>query len=345
MAQSLAENGQLTLIKLRASKKNPGSYELVFGHRRFLAARRLGWKAIKAEILDIDDGKAAQESLIENFERDGLTDYEKALVFERLNKEFGMTCDEIGKKLGISKQHVSNYISMLDLFSAEYLASNVDVREALLEVSEHHARLLLRVSDVTTRADLTKKVVREKLTVKDLTNMVVRLRSWFGNAQEIDYSQETREPPEIKTKREIANLLIDKFKMAHRGQFPEQFFDNRFSIYSAFPPYEKVESDIALSRVKNWFCKDAPKLTSTIENLKVELLGEVALVTLNICYSGDVLGARAKLRAGGTIILTNKTGSWKILHEHWSNLETPPLRTPVEVNIRATKKPISANRR
>jgi ParB/RepB/Spo0J family partition protein len=339
MSKSLAENGQLALVKVRRTGKHPGTFELVYGHRRYLAAKHLGWKTIRAEVAEINDEKAAQESLIENFERDELTDYEKALVFERLNKEFQMTYEEIGKRLAISKQHVSNYISMLNLFSAEFLSTNPDVREVVHQISEHHARLLLRIEDTASRADLAKKISKEKLTVKELTNIVTRLRSWYGTTK-VNYDQVREESPEAKTKREISDLLTDKFKLAHLGKFPEDLFDYRFSIYSAFPPYEKVEYDNAISRVRNWFCKDAPKLTSSINNLKVELLGQVALVTLDICYSGEVLGDHSRLRAGGTIVLTNKNGMWKILHEHWSNLDIPAFGARVEMNVRTSKKSI-----
>jgi ParB/RepB/Spo0J family partition protein len=350
MAKSLSSNGQLVLVKIRPLKKNPLKYELVYGHRRFLAAKQLGWLTIRAEIVELSDEESTQESLIENFERDELSDYEKALAFERLNKDFHMTYEAIGKRLSISKQHVCNYISMLDLFSPEFLASNPDAREALHQISEHHARLLLRIDDISSRADLTKKVVKDRLTVKELTNIVIRLRSWFGTTSSGEdvmspYLENGKQSSQDRTKREVACLLADKFKLAHRGEFPEQLFDQRFSIYSAFPPFEKVENDSAISRIRNWFCNEAPKLTSRIENLKVELIGEVALTTLDICYTGIAQGEHLRLRAGGTIVLVNKNGQWKILHEHWSNLGLPKMETPVELSLRATRKLSSSRRR
>ncbi len=93
------------------------------------------------------------QSLVENFEREGISDYEKALIFSTLNTKFNKTYEEIGKNLGISKQHVGSYISMLRLFDNTELAANPELADALHKMSEHHARVLSRVSDKKTRSD------------------------------------------------------------------------------------------------------------------------------------------------------------------------------------------------
>ena len=106
MANSMKSNGQLVTIKVRPNPTDNNRYELVFGHRRFLAAKKLGWKTIRAEVVDATNEDVLMQSLVENFEREGISDYEKALIFSTLNTKFNKTYEEIGKGLGISKQHV-----------------------------------------------------------------------------------------------------------------------------------------------------------------------------------------------------------------------------------------------
>jgi ParB family chromosome partitioning protein len=93
----LKENGQLVRIHVRPSEKYPGKYDLIYGHRRFLAAKKLSWKTIKAEIEDATEEEMAIQSLVENVQREDLSDYEKTLFFQKLSTEFKMTYQQIGK--------------------------------------------------------------------------------------------------------------------------------------------------------------------------------------------------------------------------------------------------------
>ena len=108
MVNSMKSNGQLVTIKVRPNPTDNNRYESVFGHRRFLAAKKLGWKTIRAEIVEATNEDVLMQSLVENFEREGISDYEKALIFSTLNTKFNKTYEEIGKNLGISKQHVGS---------------------------------------------------------------------------------------------------------------------------------------------------------------------------------------------------------------------------------------------
>ncbi|MDG7000286.1 MAG: ParB/RepB/Spo0J family partition protein, partial [Nitrososphaerota archaeon] len=179
LAHSLDENGQLTPIRIRTSQNHPGKFEIIDGHRRFIAAKKLGWKMIRGELVDKNDEQTYCESLIENYEREDLSDYEKALFFERMNKEFRRTYEEIGRMVNLSKQQVGSYVAMLRLFSPSQIASNSGLADSIHQLSEHHARILSRVQDREAREDLTLMVVRRHLSVRELTNSVSHLKVWF----------------------------------------------------------------------------------------------------------------------------------------------------------------------
>ena len=82
LVSSLETNGQLSPIRVRVSPKGKDKYQLVFGHRRFMAAKKLDWKTIRAEVVSASEEKMAIESLIENLDRKDLSDYEKGLMFD-----------------------------------------------------------------------------------------------------------------------------------------------------------------------------------------------------------------------------------------------------------------------
>lgn len=354
MSSSLGKHGQLVAVKVRPSPSHEGKYELVYGHRRFLAAKNLGWKSIKAEIVLADESQMIFQSLIENVEREDLSDYEKGGTFRRLNRDFRLTYQEIGDLFGFSKTHVGNYVSMLGLFDQEYLAAQPEVVEWLHKVTEHHARVLLRVKDVATRRDLLARVAKENISVRELTNIVDRLRSWFrsddpteeldarisgsddGGARGTSFPSSSSSPTPIPSaassnasydynqRMQILTLIVNKLRLIHSGDFKSvedmRIFDDGFTLFSAFPPFEKARKGYAISKVKNWSYECAPKLTCKVTDFEVELFGDVALTTLNLSYSGTYRGRELKMRSGGTIILLRKNGEWKIRHEHWSRL-------------------------
>ena len=355
LAQSLRTNGQLSVVKVRPSTKHEGQYELVFGHRRVLAARKLGWKKIRAEIVNASQEEMINQSLVENFEHEDLSDYEKALIFERMNKEFGRTYEQIGKMLGISKQHVSNYMGMLRLFSPEVLSSKPELLASIQQMSEHHARVLSRVDDLNTKSDLACMIAKDNLSVKELTNIVGRLRSWFtaverqpevieggigGEKIWFDDNKEIRrssgQEDEIE---EVAKIVLNEFRFAQSGDFDSykdmHLFGKGFSIYSAFPPFGRFEGIEALSKERQWFYEIAPKLSWKIRDLKIDTLGKAALATLTVSYSGKYLGDSLKMELRGTVVLTRKDLSWKILHEHWSRQDVERRRLTRKANPRS----------
>ncbi len=359
LAQSLRANGQLSVVKVRPSRHDEGRYELVFGHRRVMAARTLGWKTIRAEVVNASEEEMIVQSLVENFEHEDLSDYEKALIFERMSKEFGKTYEQIGKMLGISKQHVSNYMNMLRLFNPDVLSSNPELLDAIQRMSEHHARVLSRIDDLKTKADLACMIARDRLSVKELTNMVGRLRSWFANEDRViegtvseadkddiwgnlskNTPQGTQQEYDIE---KITKIIVNEFRLAHKGDFNSykemHLFGEGFSIYSAFPPFGRIEGKDALYKERQWFYEIAPKLLWRITDLKIDILGEAALATLSVSYSGKYLGNSLKMELRGTVVLTRKETKWRIMHEHWSRQDIEHTR----VSSRSSPHPVHSS--
>lgn len=343
MAGSMMRNGQLVTVRLRASLDVKGRYELIYGHRRFLAARKLGWKTIRAEVVNADDEEVLKQSLIENFEREGISDYEKARIFATLNTRFNRTYEEIGQSLGISKQHVGSYLAMLRLFDNSDMASNPELGDALYLISEHHARVLSRVSDKKTRADLMMMVVKQNLSVRDLGNMVAHLRSWFptkasGDKLEDLQLLDTDDVNATTDVEKITRAVFEKFKLAQSGDFEGfkklHLVGSGFSLFDSYPPFERFDDTRAISREEEWIHTKLPKYSWKIDDLKITVLGHTALTTLRVKYFKNKEMAKAKRLVRGTLVFVKKDDFWKILHEHWSKVEKPVKHSKVALESR-----------
>lgn len=156
---SISASGMLQPIMVRRSR---AGYEIIAGHRRFEALRRLGLETIPGIVREMSDSGMLEMSLLENIQRKDLDSVEKARAFERLETEFSLTHAEIGRRLGMNRSTVSNYIRLLEL-PAEVLAH---VSRGTLTMG--HARALLAIEGTAARLAACNKILRDGLSVRDI---------------------------------------------------------------------------------------------------------------------------------------------------------------------------------
>lgn len=330
LANSLQRNGQLSPICVR---RKGDRYQLVFGHRRVRAAELAGWENIAAKVVSISDQQMLELSLVENLERNDLSDFERGLGFVRLSKEFGMTYEEIGILANLTRAHVCNYIRMTQLFSESTLSSDPNLPELIHKISEHHARLILQVKDEKSRAKIVKMVVSENLSIRDLQRIMQRLPGFFeesdsGNEGTQDENMElvdAADDSRAHAREAIVGALMAEFNLPHERDFAGfanlHAFEKGFSIYSTFPPMRRLESSRALIKEKDWFFNVAPHFEAKMSNVRVQFFGNVALATLYVTFQPKEHGKKSKLRVRGSVLFYNEQGPWKIVHEHWSKYE------------------------
>ena len=286
---------------------------------------------IRGELVDKNDEQTYCESLIENYEREDLSDYEKALFFERMNKEFRRTYEEIGRMVNLSKQQVGSYVAMLRLFSPSQIASNSGLADSIHQLSEHHARILSRVQDREAREDLTLMVVRRHLSVRELTNIVSHLKVWFPKESlEARSEQAVRQsfplPSESEQDQmEIKRIISDEFRLSHRGDFEKfqnmHLLEDRLSVFFSSPPHDIYQGSRAMTRDLEWFYHNASKSNSKIDGMRIELLGETAVATLRVEYDNQESRHTSQRSIRGTVVLVKRNREWKIFHEHWSEMK------------------------
>ncbi len=115
---SMRKDGLLQAIGVREIKK--GKYDAVFGNRRILAAKRLGWKTITANVVEADsDNDRDILNLIENLKRQNTTVSEDGRIFQKL-KDGGLSVKEIVARLGVNEQRVTTALDVFNEFPEEF---------------------------------------------------------------------------------------------------------------------------------------------------------------------------------------------------------------------------------
>jgi ParB family chromosome partitioning protein len=163
LTDSVRELGVLQPVLVRA--KDDG-YELIAGERRWRAAKRAGLPTIPAVVRTTDDVSSLEQALVENLHRQDLNALEEAAAYQQLIEDFGMTQDQVAKRVGKSRSAVAN---QLRLFQLPPTVQKL-VGEGL--ISAGHAKALLGHPDRSYQELLARRAVAESLTVRDLERLV-----------------------------------------------------------------------------------------------------------------------------------------------------------------------------
>ena len=164
---SIREFGVLQPLLVRPM--SDGSYKIVAGERRWRAAKRAGLREVPVVVKSLSEEEAAAIALIENLQREDLNAIEEAAGIKRLMDEFGFTQEEAAEKLSKSRPAIANALRLLALPKdvAQLVSEN--------ELSAGHARALLGLKDKEMLSDAAKKVIEEKLSVRQTEALVKAL--------------------------------------------------------------------------------------------------------------------------------------------------------------------------
>ena len=147
-------------------------YELISGERRLRASKLAGIGQVPVLIRqgEGNDREKLELAIIENLQREDINAVDRARAFQRLVMEFGMKHAEVGKKVGKSREYVSNTLRILDLPD--------EILQALAEgkINEGHTRPLLMLSDrPQEQQTLFKEILYKRVTVREAESMARRI--------------------------------------------------------------------------------------------------------------------------------------------------------------------------
>ncbi|SCZ76658.1 ParB/RepB/Spo0J family partition protein [Acidaminobacter hydrogenoformans] len=190
LADSIKSVGIIQPITVRVIQDG---YELVVGERRLRAAGIAGLKEIPAMLVNMSDQESAAVALIENIQRNDLNFFEEACALERLMKDQQWTQKELADLLGKKQSTISNKIRLL--------AIPEPIRDTLIEnqLSERHARALLKLDSTAQLRKAVRKIIQDKLTVKETESYIAE---WTN--------QTDAEIKEVKSKRNIRGIAAFK---------------------------------------------------------------------------------------------------------------------------------------
>jgi ParB family transcriptional regulator, chromosome partitioning protein len=171
LADSIKVNGVLQPVVVRPAEKE-GRYILVLGERRLQASKLAESETIPAIVRRVSEQQAAEMTLIENLQREDLNCMEQAEAFRVLSKEFSMTQEEIGKRVGMSRESVSNYMRLLRLPDKvmEYLLHD--------RLSFSEARELLGLHDEKNLQAAADVVVSKHMSLEEIEDLVAKYNGW-----------------------------------------------------------------------------------------------------------------------------------------------------------------------
>jgi ParB family transcriptional regulator, chromosome partitioning protein len=164
LAISIKEVGLLQPVVVR--KAGIGRYEIVMGERRWRACQLAGVNAVPAIVRQTSDGDLLRDALIENLHRQQLNPLEEAAAYQQLLEDFEATHDELARRIGRSRPHITNTIRLLNL------PPSVQRRVAAGVLSAGHARALLALDDRIMQEQLAHRIVAEGLSVRAVEEIV-----------------------------------------------------------------------------------------------------------------------------------------------------------------------------
>ncbi|MCL2698790.1 MAG: ParB/RepB/Spo0J family partition protein [Defluviitaleaceae bacterium] len=163
LCASIKEYGLMQPITVRIVGS---TYELVAGERRLRASKMAGYTTIPAIIVSVSEQDSAVMAMIENLQRQNLHFFEEAIGLANLAADYGLTQEEIAQRIGKSQSAVANKLRLLRLPR--------EVQRILTEneLTERHARALLRLDTEEQQLSVLRHIINDGLTVQRTEQLV-----------------------------------------------------------------------------------------------------------------------------------------------------------------------------
>ena len=159
LSESIKEHGVFQPIIVKKSIKG---YEIIAGERRVRASRLAGLTKIPAIVRNLNDEQMMEIALLENLQRENLSAIEEAVAYKAMIEKLSLTQDELSKKVGKSRSHITNTLGLLRL------PKEVQVMVANNKLSMGHARVLSKLEDDEKIIAMAREIVEKKIPVREL---------------------------------------------------------------------------------------------------------------------------------------------------------------------------------
>ncbi|MBE6844394.1 MAG: ParB/RepB/Spo0J family partition protein [Ruminococcus sp.] len=203
LAESICQNGILQPLSVRKVDKG---YELIAGERRLRAAKLVKLKYVPCIVLNISERTSAILALVENIQRQDLSFFDEANAIEKLISYYGMTQEDAAIKLGKAQSTIANKLRILKLSDEE--------KELIIKfnLTERHARAMLRLANKEERMVILEKVIKYNLNVERTEQAI---DEYIGKAKEkLSYKKRSKVFQNVKIFVNTINKAVETMKAA-----------------------------------------------------------------------------------------------------------------------------------
>ncbi len=188
LADSIKELGIIQPVTVR--KLGYGKYQLISGERRFRASQISGLTEIPAFIRIANDQEMLEMALVENIQRQELDAIEVAFSYQKLIEECGLTQEKMSERVGKKRSTVANYLRLLKL------PAEIQLSIRTRDISMGHARALVNIEDEKVQVALSRRIIKEELSVRQVEEIVkegkeeTSLALKKGKVSDLSFSQQ-----------------------------------------------------------------------------------------------------------------------------------------------------------
>nr|WP_221434307.1 nucleoid occlusion protein [Geomicrobium halophilum] len=222
LAQTIQTHGMLQPIVVRQREEH---FELIAGERRWRAAQKLGWSEIPSIVKEFNDAQTASLALIENLQREELTVVEEARAYEQLIHWHDLTQESLAQRLGKSQSTIANKLRLLALPE--------EVQNALLnrDISERHARALIRLKDDDLQLRLLSAIIEHSLSVKETEAYA---KKWLEGVNEKQEKKRSKKQHFPKDMRVAMNTIRQSLDMVEKSGMNVDRYEEEHEDYYQF---------------------------------------------------------------------------------------------------------------
>ena len=321
LAVSIKEHGVIQPIIVRSVN---GKYEIIAGERRYKASALAGLTKIPAIVRDLDDKESSKVALLENLQRKNLNPIEEAKTYQKILEIDQMTQEELARTMGKSQSAVANKLRLLSLPD--------EIQEYLLkeELSERHARALLNLDDAEKQKEMAKKVIDNKMSVR---NLEAEIKEMTGKTK--PKQEEASEKPEViaSTKAFVNdNPLIPTAKVEEdKSNYGEEMPSSKFINYGEIDKEEEKTPMPIPNVITSIDVNDVKENTNDIKSGESSNSGNALDSLLNLGNPTSSIPANEFITPAEKIVKTDSledpaedTSSEYFNTSDLSNIELPP---------------------
>jgi ParB family transcriptional regulator, chromosome partitioning protein len=217
LARSIASSGIVQPLVVRRINNR---FQLIAGERRWRAAQRAAIQRVPVVVRDVPEEMALEMTLVENLQREDLNPIEQARAFQRLTEEFSLTQEQVAERTGKDRATIANAVRLLKL--------DAPIQDLLEEgqLTAGHGRALLAIADTQARLELSRRIARSGMTVRQVERLAARAPKAKSSRSSFQPDANTKAAIEELQRVYGTRVLVHPGIAGHPGRLIFEYYDD-----------------------------------------------------------------------------------------------------------------------